>query len=172
MLINDERQSPVIHVAIAVVRLWANGVGITTKNAPVHIVEVLGFVAIADTEVDAIGKVGRVVVLGPVDAVFLRVQRMGGVALVAVAPLAAALVGSADSPELSACSLSFPMGLGVGGLAGSDDDVVLGVLAEDAIGVDGQAIGPGLDARDLYCTCTDVDVGPVLVRCGVTYLCP
>jgi hypothetical protein len=68
-----KRDCPVIHIAIAIVRLRTYRVSVSAENAPVDIVEISRYIALADFEVDAFREVGWIVVRGPVDAVFFGV---------------------------------------------------------------------------------------------------
>lgn len=159
---------PVVHILI--VRLSSYGVSVPAKHTPVNVVQVLGGIALAHLVHDAVGKVGREVVCSPVVAVLLGLQRLVQVKLVSVSVLSRRLVGGADTPYFLAGALLVPVHARVLRLAGLDHDVVLGVLSEDAVSVDGQSVGALLDAGDLDVAGAWVDVGPVLVGFGVTFV--
>lgn len=77
------------------------------------------------------------------------------------------LIWSADSPKLSPSRLLNPLGLGGGGLASGDLDVVLRIPTPDSISIHSKTIRIGLDARNSDFACLRVNVSPVLVGLGV-----
>lgn len=132
-----------------------------------HVVEVLRVVRLADLVDDAVREVRREVVHRPVGPVLGRVQRVVRVFLVPVLVLAGTLVWHADPPQLGAAAFFGPGGGQAGGFAGDELDVVLGVLPEDALSVDGEAVRASFDGGDGDESGLRVDVAPVLVRAGV-----
>lgn len=73
VLVHVEVYGPVVHVAVADIRLCTERVAIAAKHAPVHVVEVLARVALADFVLDAIGEVVDKVVDRPVQIVLISI---------------------------------------------------------------------------------------------------
>lgn len=168
-LLEVKSDSPVVDIAVTDVGLGAHVVCPSAKHAPVHIVEVLAHIALADLEVNTIRIVLGEVIRRPVDAVLLRLQRLGSVWLKAVTVLARGLVGGSNAPELLAGRLFLPGDLCLFRLASLDLDLVLGELSKDAIGVDGQTVRTSLDHGNGRSAAV-VEIGPVLVCVDIEHI--
>ncbi len=154
-----EPDRPVVHVVVD--RLRPEVVGVAREPAPVDVVEVFAFRALAHAEDDPVGEVGGKVPLRPVDAVLLRLQRLACVASVAVLVLARRLVGGPDPPDLGARALGRPFE-GQWRRIRRHDDVVLDEPPENPVSVHCEAISARLDHWDFHAAGAGVDIGPVL----------
>lgn len=165
-LLEVKSDGPVVDISVTDIGLGAHVVGPSTKNAPVHIVKILGHIALTDLKVNTIREVLGEVVLTPVDAVLLRLQRLGRVWLETVAVLTRGLVGGSNAPELLARRLLLPSDLCLFSLASLDLDLILGELSKDAIGVDGQTVCASLNHGN-GSSAIAVEIRPVLVGVDV-----
>ena len=72
---NIEQNSPVVHVAVAVVWVLSQ-TPFTSVDTPVDIVQIIPNIALTNSESDAFGEVFVVVIRTPVDAVLFRMKEM------------------------------------------------------------------------------------------------
>lgn len=80
---------PIVNIPVALYLLGPYSVGITTKDAPVDIIEVGGFIRRSHMEVDTIWEIIQVVICCPVDAILWWVERMVRVRMVTMEPFTA-----------------------------------------------------------------------------------
>lgn len=112
------------------------------------------------------------VVIAPVDAILLRLESVLRVTRIAMKILAARAIRRAETPDLCAGGLFAPASVGhVHDLhrvlcISHNFNVVLDVVPEDVVSVDGETVGSGLNHRDGG-VALGIDVGPVLVGFGV-----
>lgn len=135
-LLQIKRNGPVVDIAVADVLLWTRVVTLSTKDAPVNVVEILANIALADLEVDTVGEIFDKVPVCPVDAVLFRLQRLGRVGLETVTIFTRGLVRSTNSPDFFASRFFPPMNVLLLSLTSLDFDFVLGILPKDVVSVD------------------------------------
>lgn len=142
--------SPIIDIPISLNLHRSIGVSEATKHKPVNVAKVFVLSALPGMKVGSLGEILKIIVRSPIDAELGRMKAVRRIRFVAMLPFSTGFVRCSDPPELLTCRFSSPdNGFAIRRLTRYDDNIVLDVVAKNAICVNGKSISPSLNLSSI-----------------------